>query len=108
MSPSHPETTNGQPHASIRDHRQAPRGVLPRHVQMWLMAGLAVVIVFIILITGHTPPTPRASVGSTTAPTPVTADRIRSYQRQLADEQARQEQLDRQQRTDEARATTHQ
>jgi type IV secretion system protein VirB10 len=72
---------------------------------MWLMAGLAVVILLIILVTGRTQPTPRgaASVGPAAAPTPATADRIRSYQRQLADEQARQEQLDEQQRAVESR-----
>jgi type IV secretion system protein VirB10 len=91
----------------VRDVRQPPRGVLPRQLQMWLMAGLAVVILLIILVTGRTQPTPRsaASAGSTAAPTPATADRIRSYQRQLADEQARQEQLDQQQRAVESRVS---
>src|SRR4051812_19978162 len=75
---------------------------------MWLMTGLAVVIVLIILVTGHTQPAPRpsASAASSAAPMPATADRIRSYQRQLADEQARQDQLDRQQRAEDARPTT--
>ena len=92
---------------AIRDVRQPPRGVLPRQLQVWLMAGLAIVILLIILVTGHTQPTPRgpAGVGPAAAPTPATADRIRSYQRQLADEQARQEQLDQQQRAVESRGT---
>lgn len=108
MAQSPSETAHPQTMTSIRDQRQAPRGVLPRQVQMWLMAGLAVVIVLIILITGHTQPAPRAAAtaGPTAAPMPATADRIRSYQRQLSDEQARQEQLDRQQRADEARTPT--
>jgi len=71
---------------------------------MWLMAGLALVIVVIILISGHAQP-PRATTSpvASGSPTPATADRIRSYQRQLADEQARQEQLDRQQLAAESR-----
>jgi type IV secretion system protein VirB10 len=89
----------------VRDVRQPPRGVLPRQLQMWLMVGLAVVILLIILVTGRTQPAPReaGSAGPAAAPTAATADRIRSYQRQLADEQARQEQLDQQQRAIESR-----
>ena len=30
---------------AIRDRRTIPRGVLPRHVQMWLMVAIAVVII---------------------------------------------------------------
>ena len=108
MAQSPSDTAPSQVPTSIRDQRKAPRGVLPRQVQMWLMVGLAVVIVLIILVTGHTQPAPRAATSTrpTVAPMPATADRIRSYQRQLSDEQARQEQLDRQQRADEARTTT--
>ena len=97
--PSDSPTQDRQPAAPLRDRRQAPAGVLPRQLQMWFMAGLAVVILVIILITGRTQPAPRATTAATSsaAPTLATADRIRSYQRQLADEQARQEQLDRQQ-----------
>ena len=105
MAQAPSDTAPLQSTTSIRDQRQAPHGVWPRQVQMWLMAGLAVVIVLIILITGHTQPAPRvaASAGPAAAPMPATADRIRRYQRQLADEQARQDQLDRQQRADKAR-----
>src|SRR6516164_4158805 len=108
MSEREPDTARQPvPAGMVRDVRQPPRGVLPRQLQMWLMAGLAVVILLIILVTGRTQPTPRgaASAGPTAAPTPATADRIRSYQRQLADEQARQEQLDQQQRAVESRGT---
>ena len=76
---------------AVTDRRVPPTGVLPRQLQTWLMVGIAVVIVLIILITGHpeAPTPPRA----TTATAPVTlapADRIRSYQQQLAEEEARQ------------------
>ena len=44
--------------ASVTDHRIAPRGVLPRRTQTWLMVGVAVGILGIIVFTGH--PEPRA------------------------------------------------
>ena len=42
--------------APVSDHRPVPRGVLPRGFQTWLMAGLALGIVLIILITGQPEP----------------------------------------------------
>ena len=42
--------------APVSDHRPVPRGVLPRGFQTWLMAGLALGIVLIILITGQSEP----------------------------------------------------
>jgi len=81
----------------LQDHRSIPQGVLPRRIQTWLMAGLAAVILLIILITGRSAPTPRSAGALPAAPVPATADRIRSYQRQLEDEQRRQAQLDQQQ-----------
>jgi type IV secretion system protein VirB10 len=81
----------------LQDRRSMPQGVLPRRIQTWLMAGLAAVILLIILITGRSAPTPRSVGALPAAPVPATADRIRSYQRQLEDEQRRQAQLDQQQ-----------
>src|SRR5215831_17808309 len=80
----------------IRDQRTTPRGVLPRHLQTWLMVGLALTILGIILVTGRTSPAPRTgpTAGSPT-PRALTPDRIQAYQRQLADDQARlQRELD--------------
>jgi type IV secretion system protein TrbI len=76
--------------APIQDSRSAPRGVLPRQLQMWLMIGLAVIILVIILFTGHSSPAPRASAATRTAePSLMPPDRIQMYQRQLADDEAR-------------------
>src|SRR5712691_11802172 len=73
----------------IHDQRSAPRGVLPRQLQMWLMIGLAVVILVIILFTGRaTPPRPSAAT-RTAEPSLMAPDRIQTYQRQLADDEAR-------------------
>jgi type IV secretion system protein VirB10 len=93
-------TSNDTPPPSgaepIRDQRTTPRGVLPRHLQTWLMVGLALTILAVILVTGRTSPAPRTgpTAGSPT-PRALTPDRIQAYQRQLADDQARlQRELD--------------
>src|ERR1044071_2808674 len=79
--------------AAVTDHRIAPRGVLPRNTQTWLMVGLAVMIVGIIVFVGH--PQPVARPGVTTAAPPVapSPDRLREYQDRLRvlDERARQQ-----------------
>lgn len=78
----------------IRDRREPPRGVLPRQLQMWLMAGLAVVIVLIILVVGHSqPPAPSAGRTRPATTTLPDADRIRAYQQQLAEDEARLRQV---------------
>jgi transposase InsO family protein len=89
MTTSHdtPSSPGAQP---IRDQRTTPRGVLPRQLQMWLMIGLAVLILGIILITGRTAPAPHAALaGKTSAPSALAPDRIEAYQRQLAEDEAR-------------------
>jgi type IV secretory pathway VirB10-like protein len=77
----------------VTDHRRAPRGVLPRRTQMWVMLGLAFGILAIILLAGQ--PEPSARPVATSAPQPValSADRLRDYQDRLRvlDERARQE-----------------
>jgi type IV secretory pathway VirB10-like protein len=84
------DTSSGSGAAPIHDQRAAPRGVLPRQLQMWLMVGLAVLILVIIFFTGHASPAPRASAATRTAePSLMPADRIQAYQRQLAEDEAR-------------------
>ena len=68
--------------ATVTDHRPVPRGVLPRRVQTWVMAGVAVGMLAIMLIVGR--PDPPARPAATTAPTqPPSADRVRDYQDRL-------------------------
>ena len=75
---------------SVRDRRLRPRGVLPRSIQTWLMAGIAVVILLIILITGRPQPPaspvaqPQPAVAALTPP-----ERIRGFERQLSDDETR-------------------
>lgn len=88
MAASH--DTSGAGAAPIHDQRATPRGVLPRSLQMWLMVGLAVIILGVILFTGRAAPLPRASAAMQTAePSLMPPDRIQAYQRQLAEDEAR-------------------
>src|SRR5262245_13133283 len=78
--------------APISDNRIAPRGVLPRGTQTWLMVALALGILGIIVFAGHPEPAPRTATSVATpaalAPQP---DRLRDYQDRLRalDERAR-------------------
>jgi type IV secretion system protein TrbI len=77
------------PAAPVSDHRPVPRGVLPRRFQTWLMAGLALGILLIILITGQPEPT-RSPTQSQPAPVAPNPDRLRDYQERLRAMEARQ------------------
>jgi type IV secretion system protein VirB10 len=77
----------------IHDWRGKPPGVLPRHVQMWLMVIIALVILAILLLTGHPEPVTRPQAGARPAPpTLVPPDHVRSYQEHLAAESPQQSQ----------------
>jgi len=80
--------------APVVDRRPVPRGVLPRGVQTWLMAALAVGMLLIIFVTGK-PEAPTARQ-SAVAPQAPNADRVRDYQERLRmlDEQAAREARD--------------
>ncbi len=80
--------------APVVDRRPVPRGVLPRGVQTWLMAALAVGMLLIIFLTGK-PEAPTARQ-SAVAPQAPNADRVRDYQERLRmlDEQAAREARD--------------
>src|SRR4051812_27439356 len=90
-----PPSAERRPSPLIQDRRSEPAGVMPRQLQMWLMAGMALVILVIILFTGRASPRSR---GAASPERPVesplaAAERIRSYRQQLTEEQARQQQL---------------
>lgn len=91
-TPDAPQTDRpGAERPSVRDVRVAPRGVLPRQIQTWLMIGVALVIILIILITGYSDPPDRSTaIGRALEPMLAPADRIRSFEQQLAQEEARQ------------------
>ena len=77
---------------AVHDHRVEPKGVLPRRVQAWIMAGLALVIILVILVTGNPEPAAPASQ-ALTAPAlvsaPVATERVRTFQRELAERDPR-------------------
>ena len=75
---------------TIRDRRVVPHGVLPRHIQMWLMIAIALVILTIILMTGQSSSSPRTPSGTRVAePNLVSPERVRSYEKALTAEVAR-------------------
>lgn len=84
---SEPAATPGT--AQVSDLRRAPRGVVPRGFQTWLMVGLAVGIVLIILLTGQREP-PKPTVATSATPAAPNPDRLRDYQERLRAMEARQ------------------
>jgi type IV secretion system protein VirB10 len=78
----------------VRDRRTPPRGVLPRHIQTWLMLGVAGVILLIIVMTGHPQPAVHPEPADKTRTTaPVLPERVRGFERQLTDDEARLREL---------------
>src|SRR5437660_1084909 len=79
--------------APLSDNRTAPRGVLPRGTQTWLMVGLALGILGIIVFAGHPEPAKRTASAATPAALAPQTDRLRDYQDRLRvlDERARQQ-----------------
>ena len=69
--------------APITDRRPTPRGVLPRGVQTWLMAGLAVGILGIIMVTGRPEPPDRQPGGPARQDLAPNPGRLRDYQDRL-------------------------
>jgi type IV secretory pathway VirB10-like protein len=84
-----PPVSSVLPPSAIRDQRVTPPGVLPRRLQAWLMAGTAVVVLLIIMLTGHTTdPRPQAVARPADA-APAPTDRIRTFAQQLVDHATR-------------------
>jgi len=80
-----PSISSAQPDPAapaVTDRRPVPRGVLPRGVQTWIMAGVAVVMLAIMLIVGRPDPPPRLAQAAAPAQAP-SADRVRDYQDRL-------------------------
>ena len=83
---------------AVTDHRPSPRGVLPRGVQTWLLAGLAAFMLLIMFVVGR-PEAPARPAPAAAPAVTSNADRVRDYQdrlraleaqslTQLADQQA--------------------
>jgi type IV secretory pathway VirB10-like protein len=66
---------------AVTDRRTTPRGVLPRGVQTWLLAGLAAFMLLIMFVVGpEAPARPAPAAAPAVAPS---ADRVRDYQDRL-------------------------
>lgn len=73
----------------IREPRAEPRLLVSRHVQSWIMVGLALGMLGIILVTGQTTPPPVSLPAPAPRGTPVAPDRVKSYQDRLAEQELR-------------------
>jgi type IV secretory pathway VirB10-like protein len=78
------------PVSTVSDRRPIPRGVIPRGVQTWMLAGLALFMMVIMLVVGRpdAPARPAATQASLSAPA-QSADRVRDYQERLRAAEAR-------------------
>ncbi len=80
---------NATGRGEIADKRRQPRGVLPRHIQTWVLLGLTAVIVGVLLLSAPAPQRNGApAINPALAAVDPNAARIQDYMRRL-DEQAR-------------------
>src|SRR5438552_3695841 len=90
--PPDPRTRAGAP---FIDKRTTPLGVLPRHLQLWVLIGIAVVMVGIMSLSGVRAPARASSstAGASLAPTASAIDpnqqRIEEYQRRIQEQAQR-------------------
>jgi type IV secretory pathway VirB10-like protein len=74
---------------SVSQHAPAPKGVLPRHAQPWLIGGISLLMVLVIAFAGRSPKTRTASLSPTPSTTVDANDqRIQEYRARI-EEQAR-------------------
>jgi type IV secretion system protein TrbI len=85
-----PQGTPAPAQRPVTDHRRWPAGVMPAHLQHWLMAGIALVMVAILALAG--PPKPTTSATTTTQPPTAVGpngQRIEDYQRRVQEQAQR-------------------
>jgi len=90
MSVEDQKSSAGEP-CGLVDHRVTPRGVLPRRIQTWAMVAVAGAMLLVIVITGRPNPPRRSADPSSpaAAASALPPDRLRRYQEQLAEQEAR-------------------
>lgn len=78
------------PGGRVIDRRTLPLGVVPRHLQQWVLIGIVIVMVGILALSGPPAPsrTPAASSPSATAVDP-NQERIKDYQRRIQEQTQR-------------------
>src|SRR4029077_7979071 len=74
----------------VTDRRLLPPGVVPRHLQQWVLIGIALVMVSILAFSGP-PAKPRATTALSAAPFAVDPNqqRIEEYQRRIQEQAQR-------------------
>jgi type IV secretion system protein TrbI len=67
----------------VQDKRTQPAGIVPRNAQLWLLIGVALVMVLVIAFSGRNPPKDRRASATPQAPTAVEPNtaRIQEYQK---------------------------
>ena len=80
VPPGQPAVPAGAP--AVTDRRPVPRGVLPRGVQTWIMAGIALGMLAIMFVVGRPGPPARNAPAAAPEQGP-SADRVRDYQERL-------------------------
>ena len=89
-APVEPADALERERGAIRDRRTLLRGQLPRQAQIWIMLGLATLILVVILITGRPEPSPRVAPSPAPGqPTAVAPERVRGLQERLAEQEMR-------------------
>ncbi len=74
----------------VTDRRHTPRGVMPRHLQTWVMVGTAIVMMGILAITGRsTPPRPTANTSAGAMAVDPNLQRIEAYQARIQEQAQR-------------------
>ena len=73
----------------IQDKAKKPAGLVPKNLQAFLLVGLALLMVVIMALTGHKPPTPVGPGTTPALPTivPVNADRVTDFQKSIEQSQ---------------------
>jgi type IV secretion system protein VirB10 len=84
-------TTSSSPEPGrVADYRTTPAGVVPRHLQQWLLIGVAVVMVAIMALSGTATKPRSASQAAATAPVvDPNQQRIEEYQRRVQEQAQR-------------------
>src|SRR5580658_8152976 len=74
----------------VTDRRTTPAGVMPRHLQQWMVLGTVLVMVAILSLS-RSPATSHAStaVSSVTSAVDASQQRIEEYQRRIQEQTAR-------------------
>jgi type IV secretory pathway VirB10-like protein len=88
--PSSPSNEGSDGPGRVTDRRIAPLGVVPRHLQQWVLVGIALVMVGILALSGS-PPKPRPSAAPSSAAVVIDPNeqRIEAYQRRIQEQAQR-------------------